>query len=763
MPSVTVVSLPAEVIAMVIQCLAAINHKSYKPVEITKHELASCSLTCRYWARQCRPSIFGRIKLLSRADVLTLLSFLESPRSNIAPHIRYVSVEQKESREPYEPWIHLFVALVHKLPHVRWDLTLIDITSPPRPQSLRSIYRGLPRPLPSPSSLVALQITNYHLRAFTHLVRLVASLPSLEQLSCTRLSWDSDPVEFSRISNRFRHKHGLRVHMIQCQDHSSMIWLRPHMMQLGQLDVTIVCHLVRCIVSGIRYENSVEELHSSLGGSAETFGTGSFRPSLTGSNPQNETGLNRAEGVIYKFWITVPNAPAYDGAPALEFTFHEPEPLCTSVRSIYVYGDSLLPTLRPLDRAELGGYDWETFDKLAGRFLHLEEVVFRIKTDQPETLARVQSDLESRMPLLHELGKLNFQCIPETKGVYQQVHLSPMGEYELDAGTAQGISKDAEFALYRSRVPLSFSPPLMTLVAREPSTFSTLLVPRNTQPSTLIKDGFVLQTVPGARESLRVSIHADKNFRSIFKRLHEMIARTNESNRRIHLVDSQDATELEVRVCGDKILFDMVMSQRTHRISESLALRPLAPEDTYTIIRAAAHYLWQLRRKPPSSALRAGIDVKLHKLEQDDTQLDDWLLPVMLPDVKSHTTLRDGEEVDLFVDDDDKYGMTILNKESYIKSWNLDRDPLRPQESMTVGYGRDGGNPWKYYLDDWQESDFGFLKIFLTTKRVDLSHILQESPFAGSRDAPEPEPKKPIPLWDTITVMINQRKPSVRG
>ncbi len=82
---------------------------------------------------------------------------------------------------------------------------------------------------------------------------------------------------------------------------------------------------------------------------------------------------------------------------------------------------------------------------------------------------------------------------------------------------------------------------------------------------------------------------------------------------------------------------------------------------------------------------------------------------------------------------------------------------------MTVGYGRDGGNPWKYYLDDWQESDFGFLKIFLTTKRVDLSHILQESPFAGSRDAPEPEPKKPIPLWDTITVMINQRKPSMRG
>ncbi len=663
MPSATVVSLPAEIIAMVIQCLATINHKSHKPVKITKHELASCSLTCRYWARQCRPSIFGRIKLLSRVDVLTLLSFLELPRSNIAPHIRYVSLEHKESCEPYEPWLHLFVALVHKLgPHVRWDLTLIDITSPPRPQSLRSIYRGLPRPLPSPSSLVALQLTNYHLRTFTNLIVLVASLPSLEQLSCTRLSWDSDPVEFSRISNRLKHKHGLQVHMIQCQDHSSMIWLRPHMMQLRQLDVTIVRCLVRCIVSGIRYEKSVEELHSSLGGSSEISGAGSSRPSLTGSNPQNDTGLNQADRFIYKSWITVPNAPAYDGAPALEFTFYDPEPLCMSVRSIYVYGDSLLPTLGPLDRAELGGYDWETFDELADQLPHLKEVVFRIKTDQPETLARVQSDLESRMPLLHELGKLSFQYIPGTKGVYQQVHLSPMGEYELDAGVAQGISKDAEFALYRSRVPLSFSPPLMTLVSLEPSIFSTLLVPRNTPPSVLIKEGFVLQTVPGARESLRVSIHADESFRSVSKRLHETIARTNESNRRIHLVDSQDAAELEVRVCGDKILFDIVMSQRTHRISESLALRPLASEDIHTIIRAAAHYLWQLRRTPPSSALRAGIDVKLHKLEQDDTQLDDWLLPVMVPDVKSHTTLKDGEEVDLFVDDDDKYGMTILNK-----------------------------------------------------------------------------------------------------
>ncbi|PSR90702.1 hypothetical protein PHLCEN_2v4851 [Hermanssonia centrifuga] len=82
--------------------------------------------------------------------------------------------------------------------------------------------------------------------------------------------------------------------------------------------------------------------------------------------------------------------------------------------------------------------------------------------------------------------------------------------------------------------------------------------------------------------------------------------------------------------------------------------------------------------------------------------------------------------------------------------------------SMIVDYGRGGGNPRKYYIDDCQESDFGFLKIFLTTKRVDLSHILQESPFVGSRDVPELEPKKQIPLWDTITVMINQRKP-VRG
>ncbi|THH02777.1 hypothetical protein EW026_g155 [Hermanssonia centrifuga] len=134
--------------------------------------------------------------------------------------------------------------------------------------------------------------------------------------------------------------------------------------------------------------------------------------------------------------------------------------------------------------------------------------------------------------------------------------------------------------------------------------------------------------------------------------------RADGSSRRFELVNSRDAAELEVYVLDAKVYFKMIALKAAPRVPETCS--PIA-EDTHAIIRAAEHYLWHLRRTPPRSVLRTKICIELHRLKQN-TQGDDWLSPTMIPDPDFRKTLRDGEEVDILVDERDKYGVRLLNE-----------------------------------------------------------------------------------------------------
>ena len=56
--------------------------------------------------------------------------------------------------------------------------------------------------------------------------------------------------------------------------------------------------------------------------------------------------------------------------------------------------------------------------------------------------------------------------------------------------------------------------------------------------------------------------------------------------------------------------------------------------------------------------------------------------------------------------------------------------PLEGKGYLTVGYGDSGSVPHSFFLREGQKVDVGILKLFLSRKQVDLSHIAQSSPFA---------------------------------
>jgi hypothetical protein len=86
-------------------------------------------------------------------------------------------------------------------------------------------------------------------------------------------------------------------------------------------------------------------------------------------------------------------------------------------------------------------------------------------------------------------------------------------------------------------------------------------------------------------------------------------------------------------------------------------------------------------------------------------------------------------------------------------------DPsIPPGGSITIGYGSGGARPLGYCLLDGQDIDVGFLKLFFSTEKVDLSSIPQDSPFDKHARKAKQMVVKPPKLWHTTLIKIIQRR-----
>jgi hypothetical protein len=85
-----------------------------------------------------------------------------------------------------------------------------------------------------------------------------------------------------------------------------------------------------------------------------------------------------------------------------------------------------------------------------------------------------------------------------------------------------------------------------------------------------------------------------------------------------------------------------------------------------------------------------------------------------------------------------------------------------------VGYGDSGWVPHTFFLREGQSIDVGILKLFLSRKQANLSHVAQSSPFKvvstgigtggrGATAAVLPEPTNLSLPWDTIEIPVVQR------
>ncbi|KAK0440550.1 hypothetical protein EV421DRAFT_1737216 [Armillaria borealis] len=416
------------------------------------------------------------------------------------------------------------------------------------------------------------------------------------------------------------------------------------------------------------------------------------------------------------------------------------------------------------------------------------------------------------LSLLREkgVGKLTYKDVitrqdPQCEGVHQTRYLfnskvaSPQGElypirassdtpgqYVLEAGDAHGITKNAEFAVFDDR---SMASALGTVVVANTTAFTSsckfVSVRGDEAPFRLAAPGYALQTRVGEDQDVRLFVGKNERLLGIFNRIaDEMQA----GERGFRLVESRDdEPDLVVTADGDIVHFEIMDKLcRQHGLTHMPFGVDINDSDAlHRILQSSADFYWYLRHSSKGSPL-AGSTLECMKLKETGEYTDE-LLEVLMPDPGGHN-LNVGGVIMVGVDEEAIYGFKITNTMSvplYVSMFYFDVSDLSistpyfssalsvlmttftgsyyqpgsakkdvdvslpPGESLAIGYGASGTVPHMYTLRQGQDIDVGFLMLFFSTEYMDLSGIVQDSPFTESRGGTRAAPESRH-LWNAI-------------
>ncbi|KAG6808941.1 hypothetical protein H0H92_002294 [Tricholoma furcatifolium] len=378
--------------------------------------------------------------------------------------------------------------------------------------------------------------------------------------------------------------------------------------------------------------------------------------------------------------------------------------------------------------------------------------------------------------------------------MYQIRRANPnQNDYTLNAGEAHGVMADAEFSVYYDEGRTTSIGSVFVISTRA-HTSRCLAV--NGTPFPLSQPAHAVQARFGKGPDLVVFVPHNADFHNFHLRFHELEmerAYTRPLERFFHLADSVDeqpdlildvhnglvSFEIRDQMCRDYGLTHITFGGEEVRADDS--------ENLLSILRSAAHFYWHLRHSGKDTTLTDKIKFECFELESSGEFTDgiDGLEEILVP--------KDGG-INLIIDDmiileDAKlgegvpYGFRVTNElkhplyaalfyfsmsdlkitayhtPGYAAKGNV--DPSIPGNgSLPIGFGDGGCDARTYDVRPplaRRGIDIGFVKLYVSTKYVDVSDISQDPPMPVCRND-KPFKKQPKGLWGTLTIPIIQRK-----
>lgn len=219
----------------------------------------------------------------------------------------------------------------------------------------------------------------------------------------------------------------------------------------------------------------------------------------------------------------------------------------------------------------------------------------------------------------------------------------------MEAGAVHGITKGAQFGVYKDRV--SKDTQLGIIAARQTDPFTTTLEIISDPSRLLPEEGYALQTRVRIEERLRLHVYTNAP-----PSLIEILQST--ASQEFLLVEKEKAElsfTLEKEGVVVNILDSFVAALGLTRMP--FYIEPNA-DAISNLIHAAAHFYFYLNRKSKMQALHGKIDVIFTEVVQSKEEYDDYLQPVIQP---IGPNLNRENIIDLQVQDDKMYGMKITN------------------------------------------------------------------------------------------------------
>lgn len=217
---------------------------------LSKRELSTCCLTCKYWAAHLRRRIFVTVTIRSREDWVTFVHFATSTvfKPSIGVYVEYLTLQQTV---PSEPWIHIplicmpngLTPSLYRL-HVETKGISSGEERDLNPLTLRSVYQDIPGRFPPLSAQICnFYLTNIHFRSFEDIMATVDSA-DCKVVHCKELLWSDksaltqlySPVAFGKV-RRWKTS-AKEVHIHQCPAYWPFLWIlvttRPRHLHVKQ-------------------------------------------------------------------------------------------------------------------------------------------------------------------------------------------------------------------------------------------------------------------------------------------------------------------------------------------------------------------------------------------------------------------------------------------------------------------------------------------------------------------------------------------------
>ncbi|KAI0341531.1 hypothetical protein BDW22DRAFT_1485511 [Trametopsis cervina] len=346
-------------------------------------------------------------------------------------------------------------------------------------------------------------------------------------------------------------------------------------------------------------------------------------------------------------------------------------------------------------------------------------------------------------------------------------------KYIMHAGEGHGITEGSGFSLRFYDGDKLSDALLHTASPSRLEPFRTELDVPNDKPLQLSSTGLAYQVSVGAKEALRVYVGPDQMLDELRKQISgENSPLPGSTDMRISLSSNLEDAHIRVESGEGSAVFEFHMlsgipSWETMKVVHSVPITDLGA--IAEVLQYAARYSWHLRRQHPAPYITKMKFVQLCFTELEESVGSALDINSTFKPVGDNLISDSDGAVKLQLDPTRPryFGLKITNTSTvpmYVAAFLFDSDlsirtyylpptagtgkiaqpPLRPRSEtdqpgiLTIGYGAAGSAPFYYRLQDGLDEELSFLRVFVSTKHMDLSFIEQRKPF---REVPKGKPK----------------------